>query len=50
MASAQEQNKGVNAETGDLKKRILLIEGPDDEHVVKSICGRLKLGKPLPES
>ena len=26
-------------------KRILLVEGPDDAHVVKNICGRLKLGK-----
>ena len=25
-------------------KRVLLVEGRDDEHVVKSICGRLELG------
>lgn len=25
-------------------KRVLLVEGRDDEHVVKSICGRLGLG------
>jgi len=28
-----------------LVKQLLLVEGPDDEHVVKGICGRLKLGK-----
>lgn len=26
-------------------KRLLLVEGPDDEHVVKNICGRHALGK-----
>jgi len=25
-------------------KHLLLVEGSDDEHVVKGICGRLKLG------
>ena len=25
-------------------KRVLLVEGRDDEHVVKSICGRWGLG------
>lgn len=28
-----------------LGKRVLLVEGRDDEHVVKSICGRFGLGK-----
>jgi hypothetical protein len=27
------------------EKRILLVEGKDDEHVVKNICGRYGLGK-----
>lgn len=25
-------------------KRTLLVEGPDDEHVIKSICGQLRIG------
>ncbi len=45
MASTQEQYKSTSADANASGKRILLIEGPDDEHVVKSICGRLKLGK-----
>lgn len=27
-----------------LGKSVMLVEGPDDEHVIKSICGQLKLG------
>ncbi|MBK8637651.1 MAG: hypothetical protein IPN92_04960 [Chromatiaceae bacterium] len=26
-------------------KRVLMVEGPDDEHVVKHICGQRQLGK-----
>lgn len=26
-------------------KRVLMVEGPDDEHVVKHICGERKIGK-----
>ncbi len=26
-------------------KRVLMVEGPDDEHVVKNICGQRQLGK-----
>ena len=25
-------------------KRVLMVEGPDDEHVVKHVCGRRQLG------
>lgn len=25
-------------------KRVLMVEGPDDEHVVKNICGQRQLG------
>jgi hypothetical protein len=25
-------------------KRVLMVEGPDDEHVVKAICGKRQLG------
>lgn len=27
------------------EKKVLLVEGKDDEHVVKNICGRFELGK-----
>lgn len=33
----------------DTGKRVLWVEGRDDEHVVKSICGRLGLGKIDPD-
>lgn len=26
-------------------KSVMLVEGPNDEHVIKSICGRLQLGR-----
>lgn len=26
-------------------KRVLMVEGPDDEHVVKHICGERQLGQ-----